>query len=155
MSEAQVSVAMDGSDVPIFTERTVLDRELQELWLAVSARPWRSLVLVPAGPAGSAAPLARSLAAAGNQLGELPVGAFVNGGLEPGVALALVDGGDPSSRVVVAIPPVVIQPRGVVLARRADAVVAWVERGRTRLDDVRRTMELIRPERFIGCVLVG
>jgi hypothetical protein len=131
------------------------DQALQELWLSLSAAPWRSLVLVPADAATSAALLARSLAAVGTELSAAPVTAFVGeGALEWGAALAMIDGGAASSRVVVAIPPVVIEPRGAVLARRADAVVACVAKGRTRLCDVRRTLELIGAERFLGSVLV-
>jgi hypothetical protein len=169
MPNVQVSAAVSGTapvvpnvqvnaavsvTAPVVPSRSAPDQELQELWLALSVRPWRSLVLVPADPGGSTAPLARSLAAAGDALGDQPVTASGDDALEPGAALALVDGGARSSRVVVAIPPVVVQPRGVLLARRADAVVACVEQGRTRLADVRRTLELIGRERFLGCVLV-
>jgi hypothetical protein len=154
MSNVQVSVPVQGSDA-IAPSRPALDRELQELWLALSSQPWRSLVLVPADPAGSAARLAASLAAAGKELGDLSVTAVGDGALERGSALALVEGDAPSSRVLVAVPPVLVEPRGVVLARRADAVVACVARGRTRLADARRTVELIGAERFLGCVLVG
>jgi hypothetical protein len=137
---------------PLLRNRLAFDGALQELWLALSARPWRSLVLVPAGPAGSVAQLARSLAAVGRELGDAPVAAVAgDAALERGGAL---DGGAASSRVIVAIPPALIEPRWVVLARRADAVVACIEKGRTRLADVQRTVELIGSERFLGCVML-
>jgi hypothetical protein len=153
MPNVRVSAAVGGTEA-VVTSRSAPDQELEELWLVLSVRPWRSLVLVPADPSGSTAQLARSLAAAGDALGDEPVTAKAEGEPEPGAALALVDGGARPGRAIVAIPPVVVQPRGVVLARRADAVVACVEQGRTRLADVRRTLELIGRERFLGCVLV-
>jgi hypothetical protein len=153
MSNVQVSVTLEASEV-IAASVPALDQELQELWLALSAEPWRLLVLVPADAASSAAGLARSLAAAGKELGEASVTAIGDGALDRGSAVALLEGGAASSRVIVAIPPVLVEPRGVVLTRRADAVVVCIERGRTRLADVRRTVELIGGKRFLGCVLV-
>jgi hypothetical protein len=153
MSMVEGSAAVAGGE-PLVASRAPLDRELQELWLALSVRPWRSLVLVPAAPDGSASQLADAPAVAGTELGELPVTAFADGALEPHAALALVGEGAPASRTIVAIPAVVAQPRGIVLARRADAVIACIERGRTRLADLRRTLELIGRERFLGCVLL-
>lgn len=154
MSSVHASVSVVGGNEQILQSRPAPPRDVQELWLALAARAWRSLVLVPADPAGSSAELARSLASAAAELGDANVTASADGTLDPGTALALVEGGAPSSRVLVAIPPVLLQPRGVGIARRADAVVACVQRGRTRIADVRRTLELVRSDRFVGCVLV-
>ncbi|HEX9308172.1 MAG TPA: hypothetical protein VF894_11820 [Anaeromyxobacter sp.] len=67
------------------------EKRYQELWLALASRPWRSLVLVPADPAGSAVEIARSFADVGNQLSDVPVTAVTVTSLEYGSALALVD----------------------------------------------------------------
>lgn len=153
MPKVQVSVPVQGNETLVGSAPDS-SQELQELWLALAARRWRSLVLVPVHPTGSTASLARALALAARDLGAPSVTPVVEGGREQGSALALVEGSADTSHVVVAIPPVLVEPRGVVLARRADAVVACVERGRTRLSDVRRTVELIGAERFLGYVLV-
>ncbi len=57
-------------------------------------------------------------------------------------------------RLVIAIPPVVDDPLGIGVARRADVVIVVVEMGRTSAGDVRRTLELIGRDRIAGCVVV-
>ena len=58
-------------------------------------------------------------------------------------------------RIVVAIPAVLSVPLGLALVAEASAVVLCIERGRTRLADVRRTVELVGRDRIGGCFLVG
>jgi hypothetical protein len=178
------------------------ERSYQELWLGLSRREWRSLVLVPADPRGSAADIARALAEVGKHLSDIPVSAITIGALQYESALALAelqqrtdrekpvvleraplvevtatpvvdeDDGDPkwasiprahggerlelspATRLVISIPPVVSEPLGLAVAERADAIVVCVERGRTRLADVRRTAEMIGRDRVAGCFLV-
>ncbi len=175
------------------------DKKYQQLWLGLTRRAWRSIVLVPADPGGSAAEVAKSLAAVGKELSHLPVTAITLSSLEYGSALALAElqqrmerdedpfarraalvevtatalddgvsesasiphaiGGEqlalsPATRLVIAIPAIVSEPLGGVVARHADAVVVCVKRGRTRAADVRLTAELIGRERIAGCVLV-
>jgi hypothetical protein len=55
--------------------------------------------------------------------------------------------------VVIAIPSVLEVPLGLAVAQAADAVVVIADLGRTRLDDVRRTVELVGRERVAGCIL--
>jgi len=63
----------------------------QELWLTLARRDWRSMVLVPAEPGGSAEAVARALAAVGTRLGPAPVTVVAVSSLEYGSALALAD----------------------------------------------------------------
>jgi hypothetical protein len=59
-----------------------------------------------------------------------------------------------AARLVIAIPPVVREPLGLNATQHADAIVISVELGRTRVADVRRTVELVGRERVAGCLLV-
>jgi hypothetical protein len=56
-----------------------------------------------------------------------------------------------SGRSIFAIPPVVTQPLGVAVAQAADAVIVCVEQGRSHVDAVRRTIEMVGRERIAGC----
>jgi hypothetical protein len=58
-------------------------------------------------------------------------------------------------QIVVAIPAVLSVPLGLAVVAEASAVVLCIERGRTQLADVRRTVELVGRDRIGGCFLVG
>jgi hypothetical protein len=87
--------------------------------------------------------------------------AAATAGVEPdGAAAARPRGGaalaiPTAARVLVAIPAVVSEPLGLAVAHGADAVVVCVERGKARLADVRRTVELVGRDRIAGCFLLG
>ncbi|MBI5071116.1 MAG: hypothetical protein HZB56_23100 [Deltaproteobacteria bacterium] len=136
-------------------------REIQELWLALARRPWRSAVLVPVDPAGSAAIVAASLAEVGRRLRLGQVSAVVASRLDYEDAAQMVRrleglrGGVASDPLVVAIPSVVAEPLGVAVAREADLVVLCIELGQSSLAAARRTIELIGSDRIAGCLLLG
>jgi hypothetical protein len=67
------------------------DRAYQQLWFALARRPWKSLVLVPTHPEGSADEAARTLAEVGERVSGLPVRAVTMSSLDYGTALALAD----------------------------------------------------------------
>jgi len=143
------------------------DPEYQELWFALSRRNWSSVVLVPADEGQSTAILATALADVGRRLRYTPVTAMVADQLDfasaaqmaprvatpnqPGRPKALTA---PSGQVIVAIPPVVVEPLGVAVARAADAAILCLELGRTRMSAARRSVELIGREQIAGCFLV-
>jgi hypothetical protein len=60
----------------------------------------------------------------------------------------------PAGQLIVAIPPVVVEPLGLAVAQAADKVVLTIDAGRTRMADARRSVELIGRERIAGCFLV-
>lgn len=60
----------------------------------------------------------------------------------------------PTARLIIAIPAVVSEPLGLAAAQSADAIVLTIELGRTRLQDARRTIELVGRDRIAGCFLV-
>ncbi len=143
------------------------DPEYQELWFALTRKTWSSVVLVPADEGQSAAQLATSLADVGRRLRYAPVTAMVADQLDfaaaaqmtprvaapghPNRAKALAN---PAGQMIVAIPPVVVEPLGVAVARAADTAVLVVELGRTRMSAARRTIELIGRDQFVGSFIL-
>jgi hypothetical protein len=134
--------------------------ELVELWFELCHRPWSSVVLVPADAGESAGPLARALADVGSRLRDAPVTAIVQDQLEYATAAALAERvaavarSPERARVVVAVPPLVLEPLGTAAVQAADAVILCVEPGRTRLEAARRTIALAGRERVVGCLLL-
>lgn len=61
----------------------------------------------------------------------------------------------PAARLVIAIPAVIAEPLGLAAAHEADGVLVAIEIGRTRIADVRRTIELIGRDRIAGAFLVS
>jgi len=136
-------------------------RDFHELWFALQRWPWASLVVVPADEGGSAAWIARSLAAVGGQLQGGAVTSLVAEALDfnsAAQAAASLSAGGPRggsrSQVIVAIEPIVARPLAIAVARAADALLLCIEMGRTRMASARRTIELVGRERFIGSVII-
>ena len=142
-------------------------REIQELWFALAHRSWSLLTVVPAGAGASAAAVAISLADVGRRLREVPVSFLIMAEsidypTAGRVVRALGAAGrkeegpqaDGASKLVIAIPSVVSEPLGLVVAKAADAVVLCIEKGRTTMPEARRTIELIGRDRIAGCLYV-
>ena len=69
----------------------------------------------------------------------------------------VVDLTEPSTtpgKVIVALESVVSNPFGIAVALAADAALLCMTLEETLMDSARRTVELIGPERFIGCAVV-
>jgi hypothetical protein len=60
----------------------------------------------------------------------------------------------PPARLIISIPPVLTEPLGLTATQQSDVVVLAVRMNRSRMDEVRRTLELVGRERVIGCFLV-
>jgi hypothetical protein len=131
-------------------------REFQELWFSLATRRWGSIVLVPVGAGMSAAVIASELAEVGRLLG-LHVTASLCPHLDYATAAELTSrlAAKGPGQIIVAIPGVVGEPLGVAVAQAADATVLCIERGQTRIADVRWATEMIGRERILGCFLVG
>jgi hypothetical protein len=135
-------------------------REYQELWFALSREPWRMVVLVPADPGVSAIYIAEALGDVARWLREPPATIMtMSDPLDYVEATQLSsrippDPGGVSEKVIVAVQPVVVEPLGLAITRTADAVVLCIEKGRSRLASVRRTIELIGRDRIRGCIFV-
>jgi protein-tyrosine kinase len=55
--------------------------------------------------------------------------------------------------MIIDLPPVLLSDDALTLAPRLDAVVLVVTEGRTRREDIARTLELLGNTRVIGTVL--
>jgi hypothetical protein len=60
----------------------------------------------------------------------------------------------PAGQLIVAIPPVVVEPLGLAVAHAADKVVLTVDMGKTKMAEARRSIDLIGRDRIAGCFLV-
>jgi protein-tyrosine kinase len=60
---------------------------------------------------------------------------------------------DPGRLMIIDLPPVLLSDDALTLAPRLDAVVLVVTEGRTRREDIARTLELLGNTRVIGTVL--
>jgi hypothetical protein len=154
--------------MPSRTKERVVDlaplepgREITELWLALSRRAWRSVVLLPADRRDSTRAAATALAEVGRRLRLARVDAVVADELGYDQAAALIRSlathgatAGSSDQVVLAIPSVVLEPLGVAVARQADLVVLCIRMGWSGLDDARRTVELVGEDRLAGCLVL-
>jgi hypothetical protein len=141
----------------------VLESHYQGLWFTLSRSRWASLAIVPADAGESSAGLATALADVGRRLRNTPVTFLVMAGsvdyASAGKFVSSVAGkGEraphefPTSRVIVAVPPVIIEPLALAVTDAADAIAIYVRKGSTHLDAATRTIELLGRDRIIGCV---
>jgi hypothetical protein len=141
-----------------------LESTYQALWFTLARSNWNSLVVVPADRDDTAAGLATALAEVGRRLRNTPVTFLVMAGsidyASAGKFVSTmagrggkVEGGPPSSRVIVAVPPVVAEPLALAVTDAADAVALFMRKGVSRLDSAERTIEMVGRSRFLGCVL--
>ncbi|MEO7035145.1 MAG: hypothetical protein ABI548_14605 [Polyangiaceae bacterium] len=137
------------------------DPQWQQLWLAIERRPWRSLVLIPAG---EGAPLDFTVSIAVN----LSRTAMVH----IGSAIQVADGTivplnqlnpflnevrrctSSGERLIVALPPTDASPVTASIAQSSDAAVLCILLERMASADANKTVKLIGPKRFLGSVLV-
>jgi hypothetical protein len=142
-------------------------REIQELWFALANRRWSMLVVIPVGSGATAASVAISLADVGRRLREMPVTFLVMAETidyptAGRIVRTLGAGGrkdedseaGSASKLVIAIPSVLTEPLGLVVAKAADAVVLCIEKGHTTMPDAHRTIDLIGRDRIAGCLYV-
>ena len=136
----------------------------QGLWFTLARTKWTSLVLVPADEGDSAAGIATALADVGRRLRTTPVTFLVMAGqidyASAGRFVSAMVGkrdqdGDsvPVGRVIVAVPPVIVEPLALAVTYAADAVALYIRKGSTLRKSAARTIELVGRERIIGCVL--
>lgn len=60
----------------------------------------------------------------------------------------------PNARLIIAIPPVVDEPLGLPAAQAADAVILVARMGKSHVNTLRRSVQLIGRERVLGTVLL-
>jgi len=139
-------------------ERRNWGRTAQTVTVPPAASPAPTAPAPPAAPAtpapaGSVTPgEARTAAAAAQAAPGVAEPSPEAAGDEAGRSEALVV--VPPARLIISVPPVVTEPLGVAAAEGADAVVLAIRMYRSRMADVRRTLELIGRHRVTGCFLV-
>ncbi|MCI0669384.1 MAG: hypothetical protein L0Y64_02865 [Myxococcaceae bacterium] len=147
----QVTEAAEAAAAPMLRER-----ELQQLWFATLRTSWSSLVVMDTHPGGGALEVAKALADVGGVQRGSDVRLIEATGAELGRAASIIS--EMTTHVlngglaVAAVDPVVQSQTGVPIAMAADAVLLVVTLGRTGLDAVERTVELVGRERILGCV---
>jgi hypothetical protein len=152
------------TDLARYTRHRALESHYQSLWFTLIRSNWHSLVLVPADEGDSAAGIATALADVGRRLRKTPVTFLVMAGsidyASAGKFVSAVAGsggqasdGPPTSRVIIAVPPVIVEPLALAVTDAADAVALYVRKGRSHSEAAARTIELVGRERFMGCVL--
>jgi len=135
---------------------------MQQLWFTLQRMEWASLVLVPGGPGLSSMDFARPLyevghLAMGDRLRLLDARESKIGGIAP-LILDMSGAGPRASgttwneRVLVAIESVLAQPAAIPVAVAADAALLCVEMGRTSIEAARETVQIVGPQRFVGCI---
>ena len=152
------------ADLSRYRRPRALESHYQSLWFTLVRSHWTSLVLVPADEGDSAAGIATALADVGRRLRKTPVTFLVMAGsidyASAGKFVSEVAGkggqasdGPPTSRVIIAVPPVIVEPLALAVTDAADAVALYVRKGSTHSDAAARTIELVGRERIMGCVL--
>lgn len=130
--------------------------EIQKLWFATQRQEWSSLAVLPATPGFSVVPLAKALARAGETY------------LERSVRLILAENTDLNSAsriiiemssqvghgsyVIVALDSIIQNAAGIPIILAADACLLGIQLGRSRFEQVNRTVEMVGVARFVGAV---
>jgi len=128
-----------------------------DLWFSLIKRDWSTLVLIPAHRLGSAVPLACALAEAGSALRRRPVTLLSAEGkdLIPTTEWIFPREPDDQHGRVIALDPVAVNPMVIPVAQAAGAVLIVAEKGVADLATVRRTVETIGRQYFVGSVLIS
>lgn len=155
-NEASTGLVVLGPAVPDVGD----DVRLQQLWLSLQQRSWRSLAVLGAARGTPTLEAANSLALCawwytGQPSCVLDMRDLTLRLLENQIrdmAAAQLKGGE---RVFVALRSPADNPTAFPLALAADAVVLCVELGRTEIKSAQRTISTIGRDRFLGTILVS
>lgn len=133
---------------------------LSTVWYRLVGLQWKTLALVAPGDHARAWRLAQGLVEVAKG-GPTPLKAVnaLGASLDRLVAVAHVlsptklQATSDVTRFIVAADSPLEAPASIGLLSSCDAVVLLLERGRTRIPDGQRILELVGPERFVGAVL--
>ena len=134
--------------------------ELQQLYqqqlLTCLRGNWNSLAVVPAAPQVSVGPIASALVEVSHLVRGRQARLLSAEGLEmAGVSKVIVEmihQVDEGGLAVVTVDSVISTQSGVPVALAADAALLVVHLGLTRVEDAKRTVEMIGEAKFIGAV---
>jgi hypothetical protein len=135
------------------------DVRMQQLWLQLQQRSWRTLAVVSASPGVATLAAANHLAKIAWWYTGQPTAVFDMRDLSLRLLehqlrdMASQVGG--AERVFIALRSTSENPTAVPLARAADAAVLCVELGKTTTKAAQKTLEAVGRGRFIGTILVS
>jgi hypothetical protein len=135
------------------------DAEWQRLWLAIEARPWRTLALIPAGE-GASPDFALFVAMTLSRTGMVHLGSPVQVADATQVQLNQLSGflgevqrtTNDGARLLIALPPAGSAITGAI-AQAADAAVLCVLLERMSTTEAKRTVKLVGASRFVGAAI--
>jgi hypothetical protein len=133
-----------------------LASQMQDLWFRLARNEWATLALVPADATGSALSVACGLVDVGAAFTGKAIDLLSAEGreLEPEDEWIFPRKKDERFARVIALEPLSSNPRGIAVAKAADAVVLVVEAGTADLASARRTVEKIGRQHVLGCVML-
>lgn len=134
------------------------DIRLQQLWLTMQHRPWRSLALVSSGENVSTIDVANMFARVSWWYGGQATCVFDLRDL----GMRLVEHqlrdierqAEAGNRVFIALRSMDENPTIIPVARKADAAVMCITLGKTKARSAERTLSAIGREHFLGSILV-
>jgi len=134
------------------------DPDWQKVWLALQAKEWRSLAIVPGNNGLSTLDVAQALVDVGWQHRGLPIGLadlrnvslpYIDSVIDE--VRAHVYGGQ---RVLLALRSIFENPATVPIAQSADGALLCVGLGKTRISGAEETIEQVGKARFVGSIIV-
>jgi hypothetical protein len=134
------------------------DPSWQKIWLAIQAKDWRSLAIVPGNTGLSTLELAQALVDVGWQHRGLPIGLadlrnvtlpYIDSVIDE-VRSHICSG----ERVLIALRSVFENPASVPIAQAADGAVLCISLGNTKIAGAEETLEQVGKGRFLGSIIV-
>ena len=136
------------------------DSEWQRLWLAVEARPWRTLAIIPAGE-GASLDFTPFIAMALSRTGMVHLGSPVQVADATHVPLNQLTAffGEverstrTGGRLLIALPPAAASAITASIAQASDAALLCILTGKMSSRAARHTVKLIGAARFVGSAM--
>jgi hypothetical protein len=136
------------------------DPDWQRLWLAVEARPWRSLALVPAS-AGASLDFTVTVAVALSRTGMVHLGSPIQVADATRIPLDRLTPfldevrrcAATGERLLIALPPAGASPITTTIVQAADAALLCVLAKRMTSAQAKRTIKLVGAGRFLGSAI--
>jgi hypothetical protein len=134
------------------------DPSWQKIWLAIQAKDWRSLAIVPGNRGMSTLGVAQALVDVGWQHRGLPIGlADLRNVTLPYIDSVIdeVRGHIYSGeRVLIALRSPFENPATIPIAQSADGALLCVRLGQTKISRAEETLEQVGKGRFLGSIVV-
>jgi len=134
------------------------DPSWQKVWLALQAKDWRSLAIVPGDTGLSTLELGQALVDVGWQHRGLPIGLadlrnvtlpYIDSVIDE-VRSHIYSG----ERVLIALRSVFENPASVPIAQAADGALLCISLGSTKIAGAEETLEQVGKGRFFGSIVV-